>query len=470
MTQAAAQLPTHARPHAGPLDQARMAGLHVLAVGELSLQTLVAQAAGQLQRAAPRLSVRAVDTWLMALGEAWQAPPVVVVARLATLDPTLGDTAVVRSMASALRRLAPEAKLLVVATSDQEDAAVRALNAGVDDYLLEPAGVAAMTDLLRQALALPATDDTPAHGHSHDQPNGHASAALPMSVPTGDTPAPSADLPDEDDELGDVDLIERLLDGRRGLHKLAVQLVAQRSGDSGLGWSAREDEVPAGHRRAAVNLRGETFGWLHRPRHADDTDAADDDLAAWAAWLARWLALEARLDSLTKLAYRDELTGVWNRRYFRRFLDQTLADASQQRKQVTVMVFDIDDFKLYNDEYGHGAGDDILRETARLMQSVVRPHDVVARIGGDEFAVIFWDPDRGEPSPPPPHKPPPRPPRTPRGSSARQHPPQRRGRRRPALSEGHLCLQVPPPHRRGLQDPHHLRRAGDVPLGRPQPR
>jgi diguanylate cyclase (GGDEF)-like protein len=58
---------------------------------------------------------------------------------------------------------------------------------------------------------------------------------------------------------------------------------------------------------------------------------------------------------------------------------------------VTLLVFDIDDFKLYNDKYGHGTGDDVLRETARLMLSVVREHDVVARIGGDEFAVIFWD-------------------------------------------------------------------------------
>ena len=55
-------------------------------------------------------------------------------------------------------------------------------------------------------------------------------------------------------------------------------------------------------------------------------------------------------------------------------------------------MFDIEDFKTYNDRYGHMAGDEILHETARLMQSLVRDHDVVARIGGDEFGVIFWDP------------------------------------------------------------------------------
>jgi diguanylate cyclase (GGDEF)-like protein len=80
-----------------------------------------------------------------------------------------------------------------------------------------------------------------------------------------------------------------------------------------------------------------------------------------------------------------------------------LRQAASQRFAVTVMVFDIDDFKRYNDHYGHAAGDDILRETARLMTSVIRARDVVARIGGDEFAVIFWDHDA--PRRPPSHHP-----------------------------------------------------------------
>ena len=55
------------------------------------------------------------------------------------------------------------------------------------------------------------------------------------------------------------------------------------------------------------------------------------------------------------------------------------------------MVFDIDDFKRYNDSYGHEAGDIILRETVALLNSVIRASDRVCRIGGDEFAVIFAD-------------------------------------------------------------------------------
>ena len=93
------------------------------------------------------------------------------------------------------------------------------------------------------------------------------------------------------------------------------------------------------------------------------------------------------------MAFQDTLTGAWNRRFFDAFLKETIDRAGTRRQPVTVMVFDIDDFKHYNDEFGHEAGDDILRETVRLLNSVIRKGDRVCRIGGDEFAVIFADSD-----------------------------------------------------------------------------
>ena len=89
----------------------------------------------------------------------------------------------------------------------------------------------------------------------------------------------------------------------------------------------------------------------------------------------------------------DPLTGAWNRRYFDRFLRVAMENARSNRRHVTVLLFDIDDFKRYNDEFGHDAGDEILVETVKLMRSVIRPSDRVCRIGGDEFAVIFHDPE-----------------------------------------------------------------------------
>ena len=102
-------------------------------------------------------------------------------------------------------------------------------------------------------------------------------------------------------------------------------------------------------------------------------------------------AMEDRIKQLEKLATEDDLTGLKNRRYIWEFARQTIARAEKNNGQVTLLIFDIDNFKSYNDLYGHSAGDDILKQAAVLMQRCCRTHDVVGRIGGDEFVVVFWD-------------------------------------------------------------------------------
>ena len=99
----------------------------------------------------------------------------------------------------------------------------------------------------------------------------------------------------------------------------------------------------------------------------------------------------ARLSELQRLATEDDLTALKNRRYLHEFLRQILRHATQDGFQVTLLLFDIDDFKRYNDAFGHRVGDNVLREAAVLIRRCCREHDVVARIGGDEFAVVFWD-------------------------------------------------------------------------------
>lgn len=101
-----------------------------------------------------------------------------------------------------------------------------------------------------------------------------------------------------------------------------------------------------------------------------------------------------RAESLHRIASTDHLTGVYNRRYFCQLTDQILLRATQRRFRVTLLLYDMDNFKRYNDTYGHQAGDEILRETARLMRHTTRRQDIVARIGGDEFAVLFWDAEK----------------------------------------------------------------------------
>ena len=101
--------------------------------------------------------------------------------------------------------------------------------------------------------------------------------------------------------------------------------------------------------------------------------------------------LLAKINRLEKLATEDDLTGLKNRRYLWEFAKQIIARAKKDNGRVTILIFDIDDFKHYNDVYGHAAGDEVLKQASLLMRRCCRKHDMVARLGGDEFAVVFWD-------------------------------------------------------------------------------
>jgi len=92
---------------------------------------------------------------------------------------------------------------------------------------------------------------------------------------------------------------------------------------------------------------------------------------------------------LEYLAQTDSLTGLYNHRFFHERLRAELTRASRQHDSVAVLMFDLDDFKRVNDVYGHGAGDQLLIQIARLAKETVRGSDVVCRIGGEEFGVIM---------------------------------------------------------------------------------
>lgn len=100
------------------------------------------------------------------------------------------------------------------------------------------------------------------------------------------------------------------------------------------------------------------------------------------------LKLGATLEELRRLATHDALTGLLNRRVFAQTLEEETERAHRFGRGFGLIIGDIDHFKTVNDTYGHPAGDDVLREVARRLQSGVRSVDRVTRYGGEEFAII----------------------------------------------------------------------------------
>jgi two-component system, cell cycle response regulator len=157
------------------------------------------------------------------------------------------------------------------------------------------------------------------------------------------------------------------------------------------------------------------WGTLHlgrrRPDNLGDGTSAESSLEPESAWsiadhqsacaIADQLAIaiqqaelylhlqEANLE-LNRLATRDGLTQVANRRQFDRYLDLQWREAQREQSELALILCDVDFFKKYNDSYGHLAGDDCLKSVAQALEKALkRPDDLVARYGGEEFAVIL---------------------------------------------------------------------------------
>ena len=103
------------------------------------------------------------------------------------------------------------------------------------------------------------------------------------------------------------------------------------------------------------------------------------------------ISVERKL--LQDLAFKDGLTGVFNRRYFDIELKRSLNIARRHQRKISLMLIDIDHFKKFNDHFGHQVGDDVLKWVASAIGNLIRDTDIVARYGGEELAVILDESD-----------------------------------------------------------------------------
>jgi diguanylate cyclase (GGDEF)-like protein len=163
------------------------------------------------------------------------------------------------------------------------------------------------------------------------------------------------------------------------------------------GSPAKSRAMPARMRAVAARpVRDEPEG--HAPQPARNIPS---ELAVLLAELQRLegelAATRARMLELEATADIDAVTGIFNRRGFDRELARSLAYVKRYSgTRAALLYIDLDGFKPVNDRHGHAAGDAVLKAVAAMLTRTVRASDTVARIGGDEFALILWNLGEGD--------------------------------------------------------------------------
>ena len=144
-------------------------------------------------------------------------------------------------------------------------------------------------------------------------------------------------------------------------------------------------------RRAIVtDERGRQRGQVLVLRDVDDLRRADMELREANAQLTTQLAtIQSLQEGLREQALRDPLTGLYNRRYLEETVGRELARAQRNHESLCLLMIDMDHFKTLNDEYGHAAGDQVLRWFGDLIRTKLRPGDIACRYGGEEFVLIM---------------------------------------------------------------------------------
>ncbi len=148
--------------------------------------------------------------------------------------------------------------------------------------------------------------------------------------------------------------------------------------------------ITAGTASAIIFFIDYTTGLGQAPNIEFQTDIVNSTVMIILAWLIGGLAdiEKAVRESLTTLANTDDLTGIYNHRFFQDILREHIKSAKETNRPISLIMFDIDYFKFYNNSYGYQKGDEILRRIGIILSQVVKKPNIAARYGSDEFTVI----------------------------------------------------------------------------------
>lgn len=292
------------------------------------------------------------------------------------------------SAVATLRSVAGDAKLILFGHPTLEPLSRKMLRFGCDDYLVTPAESDEISEMLSQQRNV----------SQGERAEDSFISAPPVSVPLPrEKEQPSSEAHRLTTNFDAGIFLDAILNHPTDPSAAAIAQLSQALSPARISLLGSNDAPPPAADGFAAfsqvidrNRADSPTLYLQTPRSRDEKESRQL-LEQLAGGFAKLNSLQQRHLHLQKLATTDELTGLANSRWFRHFLG-TVMDAARKRKTpVTLLLFDIDDFKKYNDRYGHGMGDEILKQTSQLMRRCVREHDLVARIGGDEFAVIFWE-------------------------------------------------------------------------------
>jgi two-component system cell cycle response regulator len=341
----------------------------VLVVGDAQqqLQTTLSQAM-------PAAQITSVPTFFEAIAELTHTRYNAI---LASAEPIERRP---ESAVRTLRALSPESRLVLFGHPTLEPLSRKMMEFGCDDYVVTPTTPGELNQIFATSLM----------------------RIAPAPESRGAVAAPVAAVEESNPLLDGLPLAQILLNSLTQDPQNAVSFALGRINDL-LGPEIAVMQTPANAAAPAPNdgrvvvshviqANEAEAGRLHLLIPSDqDANMARHLLSRLCEIVGKLQTLQDRHCRLQKLAITDELTGLYNARYFRHFLARIIEMARAKRFPVTLFVFDIDNFKKYNDQFGHGVGDIILKQTAQLMRRCCREHDLVARVGGDEFAVVFWE-------------------------------------------------------------------------------